>query len=90
MVQRFNVGGWMIDANYLVGRRFEFTNGAGPDMTFVSARVNGDGTEDVRAHALDGGRRWLPVETIARGIERGVLVESAHGVPFVLGKPGYC
>jgi hypothetical protein len=76
--------GWAarVTADYLVGRRFTWMNGAAPDITFVA----GDGIDQpnphVHAHALDGGKEWLPVADVKAAIMAGILVES-DGVAFV-------
>jgi hypothetical protein len=75
------INGWRIDADYLIGRRFEFTNGFAPDVTFVSARSL-DGA--MRAHCKDGGKWWIPLDLVCVNIKAGVLVESEAGVPFTL------
>jgi hypothetical protein len=75
------IHGWRVDAEYLIGRRFEWTNNAAPDVTFVSWKKDG-GIEFIRAHALDGGCHWMPMLDVCAAIEAGIFVESAHGVPF--------
>jgi hypothetical protein len=80
----------LIDADYLVGRRFtcrfSHYNGKGTttvrehDITFVAW----DPEKGARWHALDGSRDWLPLATVDAMIESGVLVESEHGAPFVM------
>jgi hypothetical protein len=76
-----DVNGWRINAEYLVGRRFEFARMASfPDLTFVAAN---DARDEVLAHAWDGTSSWVPVDTVAAVIAIGHLVESEHGVPFV-------
>ena len=76
------VGGWTVDADYLVGRRFTYTNGSNPDITFVSAGEDGHGFDQVRAHRLDGRCEWMPISAVRMLMRAGILVEAA-GVPFV-------
>lgn len=73
--------GWAsrITTEYLVGRRFTWTNGAAPDITFVSGHDN----DTVKAHCLTGDKKNLPVADVRAAMLAGILVESDE-VPFVL------
>lgn len=75
------MSGWAerITTDYLVGRRFTWTNDAAPDITFVSGH---DG-DTVLAHCLTGDKKRLPLADVRAALMAGILVE-ADGVPFVL------
>jgi hypothetical protein len=67
-------------ADYLLGRRFEFTDGKGPDVTCTGVDPE---KQRVRLHALDGGKHWIPFLDVQVALITGVLQESETGVPFV-------
>jgi hypothetical protein len=98
-----NINGWIVDADYLVGRRFEFVGHPIPDVTIVAFDVKRganfpalvecgrlqatDAVDAVRVHDAKGGADWYPMDAFCQLIAGGVAVESETGVPFVNDHP---
>ena len=79
----------MIDANYIIGKRFSWPNLDAPDVTFVSISEKvlpgqTKAVECVSAHAEDGNVQWLPLKSVLKAVQRGSLVESTKGAPFTV------
>lgn len=65
----------------LLGKRFEWTTGDYPDMTFVAFRR--EPSPAWRIHGRDGSRAWLPAAVVEAWFEAGSIIESERA-PFVL------
>jgi len=57
----------------LMGRRFEFSDGSGPDLTLVSGDYE---TKMVTLHLQGGGRQTLPMRVFKQAVTQGALIES--------------
>lgn len=62
----------------LLGRRYEFTDRSGPDITVISLKPD----VAVYVHIFGGDRQWLPWDTFMAALTAGVLQDSPYG-PFV-------
>ena len=74
------IGGWTVNADYLIGRRFAWRDGS-PDVTFVSMTRDGLYIDLIRAHIFGGGAQWLPLSRVQHAIAVGAMIE-AEGAPF--------
>lgn len=63
----------MADLHDLLGRRFEFTDKATPDITLVGVDP---AAKMVRLHATDGTRQSVPTAVFLRAYRKGTIAES--------------